>query len=132
MLLAVCEAKGLDYGSIPRIASGLGGGIGRQGEVCGALTGGVMAIGLIHGPECPDDKETKNATYTKAGEFARRFGEVNGTVRCRDLIDLDLSSYEGVQEYYERNLYEEVCFGVVRNASRAIFELLDEWEVPSQ
>lgn len=42
-------------GIIPRIATGFGGGIARNGDVCGALTGGVMAIGLALGRVSPED-----------------------------------------------------------------------------
>jgi C_GCAxxG_C_C family probable redox protein len=128
VLLAVCKATGWDCGCIPRIASGLGGGVGRQGEVCGALTGGVLAVGLVHGRDRTEETEAKNAVHAKAGQFVRRFAEVNGALRCRDLIGLDVSSEEGVQEYYARNLLEERCLGIVGNAVRAVLELLDEWK----
>jgi C_GCAxxG_C_C family probable redox protein len=128
VLLAVCKATGWDCGCIPRIASGLGGGVGRQGEVCGALTGGVLAVGLVHGRDRAQETEAKNAVHAKAGQFVQRFAEVNGALRCRDLIGLDVSSEEGVQEYYARNLLEEKCLGIVSNAVRVVLELLDEWE----
>lgn len=127
MLLAVCKATGLDWGCIPRIGSGLGGGVGRQGEVCGALTGGVLVVGLVHGRDRAEEKEAKEAIHARAGEFVRRFAQVNGALRCRDLIGLDVSSEEGAREYYARNLQEERCSGFVSNAVRALLELLDEW-----
>ena len=126
MLLAVCKATGWDCECIPRIGSGLGGGVGRQGEVCGALTGGVLVVGLVHGRDGAEEKEAKEAAHAKAGEFVRRFAEVNGAVRCRDLIGLDVSTDEGVQEYYARNLLEEKCSEIVSNAVRVVLELLVE------
>ena len=115
-----------DCACIPRIASGLGGGIGRQGEVCGALTGGVLVVGLVHGRDRAEEQEAKEAVHAKAGEFVQRFAEVNGALRCRDLIELDVSTEEGIQEYYAQNLQER-CSGIVSNAVRVILELLDEW-----
>ena len=126
MLLAVCKATGWDCECIPRIGSGLGGGVGRQGEVCGALTGGVLIVGLVHGRDGAEEKETKDAAHAKAGELVRRFVEVNGAARCRDLIGLDVSTDEGVQEYSARNLLEERCSGIVSNAVRVVLELLAE------
>jgi hypothetical protein len=61
-----------------------------------------------------------------SGEFAHRFEEVNGALRCRDLIGLDVTTDDGVQEYYARNLLEEVCSGVVTNSVRVLLEMLDE------
>ena len=43
----------MECAAIPRIATPFGGGIGGRGEVCGAVTGAVMAIGLKHGREEP-------------------------------------------------------------------------------
>ena len=43
---AYAEQFGLDHDTALRIAGGFGGGMGRRGEVCGALTGAFMVIGL--------------------------------------------------------------------------------------
>jgi C_GCAxxG_C_C family probable redox protein len=127
LLLAVCKATNWESECIPRIASGLGGGVGRQGEVCGALTSGVLIVGLVHGRNDAKEIEAKEAAHAKAGEFVRRFADVNGAIQCRDLIGLDVSTDEGVQEYYKRNLQDEKCSDIVGNAVRVILELLTEW-----
>lgn len=102
--------------------------MGLQGEVCGALTGAVLVVGLIHGRDQADDQPAKEAAHTKAGEFVQRFAKVNGAARCRDLIGLDVCTEVGQQAYYARNLQAEKCNGVVTNAVRVLLELLDEWE----
>ena len=89
--------------------------------------GGVLIVGLVHGRDRAEEKAAKDAAHAKAGEFVRRFAEVNGAVSCRDLIGLDVSNDEGVQEYYARNLLEERCSEIVTNAVRAVLELLDAW-----
>ncbi len=122
MLLAVCKATGKEYDCIPRIASGFGGGVGRQGEVCGALTGLVMLTGLFHGRDRVEEREAKEVVHAKAGELVRQFATVNGAVRCRDLLGLDVSTREGVQAYHARNLLEEKCSLVVRKAVRSLME----------
>jgi C_GCAxxG_C_C family probable redox protein len=53
----------LESDCIPRIATGFGGGIGKQGEVCGAVSGGVMVIGLLRGRTQSDDRAAKEAAY---------------------------------------------------------------------
>jgi C_GCAxxG_C_C family probable redox protein len=102
--------------------------MGLQGEVCGALTGAVLVVGLIHGRDQADDQRAKEAAHTKAGEFVQQFAKVNGAVRCRDLIGLDVCGEEGLQAYYARNLQAERCNGIVTNAVRTLLELLHEWE----
>jgi C_GCAxxG_C_C family probable redox protein len=112
-----------DCDCIPRIAAGLAGGMGRQGEVCGACTGGVLLVGLAYGPDRPDDAAAKAAVQSKAGEFVQRFADLNGGIRCRDLTGMDLIGEEAVREYYALNLQEEVCNGIVSKAVRALLEL---------
>ena len=124
-MLAVSKTSGLENDCIPHIATGLGAGIGRQGEVCGALTGGVLILGLTHGRHRAEDIEAKNKIYSKVGELISNFAAANGAVRCRDLIGLDLTSDEGVLEFYAQNMQEK-CNRIVKNAVTAILELLDE------
>jgi C_GCAxxG_C_C family probable redox protein len=128
VLLAVCKTTDPDCACIPRIAAGLGGGLGLQGEACGALTGGVLVVGLAYGSDHLVEREVKEALYAKAGDFVQRFAQLNGALRCRDLVELDLSTKAGLEEYRARNLGEERCTAIVRNAVRAILELLKEWE----
>ncbi len=66
-----------------RIASGFGGGIGDGGDLCGCVTGGVMALGLLHGRTDPGEGDPPAYRLSKA--FRDRFLEANGSLNCRDL-----------------------------------------------
>jgi len=88
------------------------------GEVCGAVSGGVLAIGLLYGQDNPD------AVGIKTEEFMRQFVELKGAVRCNDLTGLDMSSEEGAREYDAQNLYEKTCNGVV---SCPVQLVLEDW-----
>ena len=83
-------------------------------------------MGLVHGRDHAEDKEAKEAVTAKAAEFVQGFSVVNGALRCRDLVGLDVGSEEGLQEYHAQNLHER-CSEIVDNAVRVILELLDEW-----
>lgn len=72
------EKYGADADFLIKVSSGFGGGV-KSGEICGAILGGVMAIGLKYG----DDK-LECGRMTK--EFVNRFREQNGAVTCRDLL----------------------------------------------
>ena len=77
----------LDGGLTPetakRIATGLGGGLGATGGTCGALTGGVLAIGLI--AKSDDAIARKKTLYPLAAGLQDRFRERFGSSDCRDL-----------------------------------------------
>jgi C_GCAxxG_C_C family probable redox protein len=117
---------GLEREVALRIASGLGGGIGHLGsEVCGAVSGAVLAIGLSR-KYLPEDRAAREATYALVREFARRFRALHGNLRCRDLLGHDISTPEGYQTAADSGLYKTLCPRFVRDAAAIVEELLEE------
>jgi len=49
-----------------KIACGLGAGMGRKAEVCGAVTGGILVLGMRHGRGSKDNRSAMVFTYSKA------------------------------------------------------------------
>ncbi len=96
-LSAFAEELGLPLDVALRLAAPFGGGIGRQGEVCGAASGALMALGLRYGSATPD-KAAKERAYAVAAEFVRRFEERTDALRCRDLIGADQRTPEGLAD----------------------------------
>ncbi|MCR5793344.1 MAG: C-GCAxxG-C-C family protein [Lachnospiraceae bacterium] len=88
VLLAFQEVHGLPEDIAAKLSSTFGGGMGRLREVCGAVTGGFMVIGLLAGYDDPKAFEEKKETYEKVQEFARRMEEENGSIICRELLGL--------------------------------------------
>ncbi len=79
--------------SCMRISSVLGGGISGFGEVCGAISGAVISLGLIlgtNGDEIVDDFKSKR-THARSvvKEFLQEFTDCWGSARCRHLIEMD-------------------------------------------
>lgn len=83
-----------------------------------------MVVGLLLGNDDRGDEATRTRVKNLSAAYVRRFAEANGAVRCRDLIQVDISTPEGLEEYRARNLGEERCFNVVRNAVGAVMALL--------
>jgi C_GCAxxG_C_C family probable redox protein len=83
-----------------RLLTGLGGGVGGTREgICGAVSGGVAAIGLVHGrPKPPDGNRERSYEVTR--DFVCQFRTAFGTTVCRELIG-DLLR-EGTAEAEER------------------------------
>ena len=76
---------GLSAGQALALGSGFGGGIGDSGCTCGALSGGVMALGLFLGPGC-EGGLSKKQFRKLVGNYHDRFRDGFGAVCCRDLI----------------------------------------------
>ncbi len=75
-----------DFNCVVKTASSFGGGMGKMGEVCGALTGAFMAIGAIKGYDDPKDKLLKEQHYKLIQQMAARFKDENGSLLCRELL----------------------------------------------
>ncbi len=73
VLAAWCSRFGLDEETALKMAAGLGGGIGRTGGICGALTGAILVLGLRYGTADPKDKNTKYVLYRKTQTLMEQF-----------------------------------------------------------
>ncbi|NLF40928.1 C_GCAxxG_C_C family protein [bacterium] len=123
---ALCERLGMDRNTALKTSCGFGGGMGRNQEVCGAVAGGIMAIGLRHGRGVNDDRPVTMAAYEKVRAFMGRFAAQHGSCLCRDLLDgVNLLTAEGQQQFKERNLHGTVCTECVRTATRLAEEAVN-------
>lgn len=86
VVLAFFDVTGLDDKTAAMLASSFGGGLGRMREVCGAVSGAAIVLGLVKGYADPEDREAKKAHYARVQEFARSFKEKNGSIICRELL----------------------------------------------
>ncbi|NIO71494.1 MAG: hypothetical protein GTN71_21310 [Anaerolineae bacterium] len=117
------EELGVESDLIPGIASGFGGGLGRRGLVCGALNGGVMAIGLRHGRM--REMEDKDTAYALVLELCRRFEGQHGSALCLELTECDFTTPEGRQKWEDLNVKEK-CHHYVSTAVEILLDLLGE------
>lgn len=124
VLSAYSEQFGLEKELALRIACGFGGGIGRMGRTCGAVTGAVMVIGLKHGQANVADEESRRKTHKLVKEFVDRFTALHGSVECRELIGCDLSSPAGLKKARESGVFENKCHGFVYDAAHILEDVL--------
>lgn len=117
---------GLDADTARRVASGLGAGLGREQDVCGAVSGAILVLGLAAGYTEAADKPGKERVYAQTRELQRKFAAVHGSVLCRDPLGVDLKTAEGQAAFGNLNLTTSVCRECVATASRLTTELLKE------
>ena len=111
----------LDASIACRLATAFGGGMGRQGNTCGALTGSYIVLGLEYGSASPSEKENKETTYEKVQLLTKKFEQKHGSCNCRDLLGCDISTNEGQQQVKEQGLHKSKCPGFVED----VVEILD-------
>ncbi len=125
VLMAMQEAWQLESRT-PNIATAFGAGIGRHGSVCGAVTGGILAINLKYGRKKPNEDREKS--YALALNFYKKFEKEFGSAICYDLIECNLTTSHGQKKFKESNLLEEKCAKFVEGAVKILTELVEEPE----
>ncbi len=107
-----------------KVAGAFGGGMGRLGETCGAVTGALMVIGLKHGKIKDDDDEARERTYELAQEFTARFRARNESLLCRELLGHDLNTPDGMKAVADKQLFLALCPRFVRQAAEILEQIL--------
>ena len=107
------------------ISCGFGGGMGRLGETCGAVTGSYMALGIFN-QKFPDNASRKEATYALIQEFSKKFKQIYGTTDCKTLIRCDLKTEEGHKYAKENNLFETVCEKCIKDSIEILNQLIEK------
>lgn len=115
---------GLSRTMARRVAGAFGGGMGRMGKTCGAVTGAFMVIGLKYGATKVEDLPHKEKAYALVKEFVKKFTSRHGSITCKDLLGCDLSTPKGVKTAIEKKLFATICPAFVRDASKILDHIL--------
>ncbi len=121
-MLAVAGYLEVDAEWIPRIATGLCGGVSRSSQLCGAVSGGVMGLGLELGRDHPE--ESVEPCYAAARQLQKRFHERFGALCCGELTGCDLATDEGQRRFKETDQRDR-CKAYTEGATAIVLELLD-------
>jgi len=116
-----CGEFGIDKETALRVACGLGAGMGRLQETCGAVSGAYLLIGLKYGKYLKEDDAAKEKTYAMVREFAKLFEEKHKTTSCRQLLGVDLIN--GDKELVSERV-KAICPQLVRDAAEIVEKLL--------
>ena len=107
---AFADEFGLEEELAKRLACGLGGGVGRMREVCGAVSAAAMIIGMRLGPD-------KMKAYPAVQDFCAKFKERSGSIICRDLLEGTNATTGGAPEARTPEYYKKrPCAELVRLA----------------
>ena len=118
------EEYGLSETVAKKIACGFGAGMGYNCEVCGAVSGALMVIGLKYGKYMELDNPAKEKTYKLVKEFTDNFKKEYGTINCRQLIKYDLGIEEQLLKARELGVFKEICPAFVKKSVEILEEIL--------
>jgi C_GCAxxG_C_C family probable redox protein len=125
VLMTFANLGDMDKDTAARLAACFGAGLARRGEVCGAVTGALMMLGISLGKPKPEDKE---GNYQLAQEFMHYFENRHGTLLCRKLIGCDLTTPAGRQWATDSGVTRTICPALVRDAAAILEYMLAEQE----
>ena len=109
-----------------RMAAAFGGGIGREGTVCGALTGACLILGWKYGNRLPADSEGRDKTYAAASRLLAGFRTEFKTVMCRDLTGVDMTNPSELARARADGVFQNQCPVFVAAAGKYLEQILAE------
>ena len=127
VFLAFDDVIGMDFSAAARLASSFGGGMGRMREVCGAVSGAFMVLGMLRGYDDPNDADKKAAYYAMLQDFGRQFREEHGSIICRELLKDVKTTPGGKPQPRTKEFYESrPCLKCVADAARMVDAYLEK------
>ena len=124
---AFADVVGMDEETALKIASPFGAGIGKLREVCGAVSGMCMVLGLLYGPDDPTDAAQKGAHYALIQQAAEQIAQKNGAIVCRTLLGLDKGKDSPTPQKRDAAYYQKrPCVQYVRDAAQILADMIAE------
>lgn len=125
MLAGFGEPLGLPQEQAVALGRCLGGGMGAA-QVCGAVTGALLLIGLLPADISQAEPRRRQTAQRTAARFRQEFGSLRGSILCRDLLGVDISTPEGRQQAVEQELFSRLCPELVGEAAKIVEALVQE------
>ena len=125
LTVAFRDVTGLEESFSAKMASSFGGGMGRMREVCGAVSGMLLVLGLMYGYDTPGDDVSKKAQYALVQELAGKFREEVGSIVCREILKnppSDPNPTPRTEEFYKMR----PCARMVMLAAQLLEEYIAE------
>ena len=127
VLAAFAEECGITEEQALRLGSCFGTGM-RKGEVCGAVTGALMVLGLLYGQKKAGDAEGRQTSNKVNDLMMDRFKEKCGSYICNDLLGCDVTTSEGIQYCRDNKLFTDFCPKMVAAAVEVVEEIIKSQE----
>jgi len=121
---AFSDELGLDGKTAKKIACGFGAGISKSGNICGAVSGAIMVIGLRYGKTRVGDDAATDQTRLLVSEFLEEFTRRHGSVNCTELLGYNLGNASEYQNAREKKLFVTKCPELVRDATAILEDIL--------
>jgi C_GCAxxG_C_C family probable redox protein len=121
---AFSDEMGLDCKTAKKISCGFGAGISKTGNICGAVSGAILVIGLKYGKTKIGDDAASEKTRELVRKFIQEFTQRHGSINCTELLGYNLSHPEEYEKARENNLFVTKCPALVGDAALILEKIL--------
>lgn len=121
---AFADEMGLDCETAKKIACGFGAGISKTGNICGAVSGAILVIGLKYGKTKIGDDAATEKTREMVRKFMDEFTQHNGSVNCTELLGYNLGKPEEYTTARDSKLFVTKCPDLVADAAAILEKIL--------
>lgn len=125
VLVSFVPKLNIDENTALQISSGFGAGMGRTQKTCGALTGAYMVLSLKYGKQHPGDEISEDKVVKLIQDFTNKFETEHGFTNCRDLLQVDLNTDKGQQDFKKKDMHNKVCTHCVSSAVSLLEEVFE-------
>jgi C_GCAxxG_C_C family probable redox protein len=119
VLKSGCEALGIESDVVPGIALGLGGGMGLQGHVCGAVSAAALVLSIAISKTIEDYPTRKMTAFGAVARLCTELEKRFGSIQCRKMCGLDLTTEEGINQLIS-SVKAQKCAGFLKESARAL------------
>lgn len=108
---------------IYRAALPFGAGISHTDSICGAVSGGLLAIGCILSPDEPN-RQRREQVYQVGNQFMAKFTQCYSTASCTRLIGYDLSNPLALEKARAANIFHTRCNEIIWKSIQIACEII--------
>lgn len=124
VFMTLADLHGTDSELIPKVATGFAAGIARTSNICGAVSGAILGLGLWYGRNEP--VEGKRKVYWYSRKFMEEWKKKHFSTSCGELLGVDLDTSEGNDEFYKEDMWEKKCKRYISEAVDLAYDILEE------
>jgi len=121
------EKLGKKDDEVMKAMGAFGGGLGGNGEVCGAIAGALAVMGLRFSRATEDEREDPKMwsyTHEVLERFQKEIAKNHGSILCRDIAHVNWKDREQVRNFYNGETVQE-CGRIVGDMAALVGELLE-------